>query len=472
MTYTIKTTSESESYTVTDLSLNSELSVRFVGKGYVGYGQIINTNLLQMLENFANTTSPGNPLVGQLWYNTSINKLRIFNGSDFVDVSPDPTRITYSTIGNLSLASSNITGEITNGNVGIAANGTGIVNVNRLALTGTTVNRVLFTAANGMVMTNSMQYTPTSDTLTVTNLNATNIAGSLTTSAQTAITSVGTLTSLNVGGTVVASTVNAGTIGNVGATITGASVTGALNGSLGASTPNTVVATSVTTTSGGQLTGYHTGPIGANTANTGVFTTVTTVSGGQITGYHTGAIGANTANTGAFTTITTTGTATVNSTSGVTAIANGGTSGVGNIGASGASFNTVFAKATTAQYADLAELYESDRDYEPGTIVEFGGEFEITEAKLNSKRIAGVISTNPAYLMNSEAKGKFMLPVALQGRVPCKVIGPVYKGDMLVSAGDGHAIVSEDPKVGTVIGKSLENMLGGSGIIEVVVGRC
>ena len=83
-------------------------------------------------------------------------------------------------------------------------------------------------------------------------------------------------------------------------------VNGPFNGTIGASTPNTIVATSVTTTSGGQLTGYHTGPIGANTANTGVFTTITTVSGGQLTGYHTGPIGANTANTGAFTTLTAT----------------------------------------------------------------------------------------------------------------------------------------------------------------------
>ena len=87
---------------------------------------------------------------------------------------------------------------------------------------------------------------------------------------------------------------------------------GPLNGTLGATTPNTVVATSVTTTSAGQITGYHTGAIGANTANSGVFTSVTTTSGGQLTGYHTGAIGANTANSGAFTTLSTTGNVSLN----------------------------------------------------------------------------------------------------------------------------------------------------------------
>jgi len=168
-------------------------------------------------------------------------------------------------------------------------------------------------------------------------------------------------------------------------------------------------------------------------------------------------------NTGSFTTIS------VNSST--TAISNSGTNGVGNIGALGAGFNTLFALSANAANADLAELYESDLMYLPGTVVEFGGDFEITEASANSNRIAGVISTKPGYLMNSEATGQFMLPVALQGRVPCKVIGPIRKGDMLISAGDGYAIASEDPKIGTVIGKAVQSLLGGSGVIEVVVGR-
>jgi hypothetical protein len=133
---------------------------------------------------------------------------------------------------------------------------------------------------------------------------------------------------------------------------------------------------------------------------------------------------------------------------------------------------TITGTASSAKYADLAENYESDQNYEPGTVVEFGGEFEVTEAKTNSTRVAGIISSNPAYLMNSEAKGNFILPVALSGRVPCKVIGPAFKGDMMVSAGDGYAIASSTPAIGTVIGKSLENLAGGVGVIEVVVGRC
>jgi hypothetical protein len=166
-----------------------------------------------------------------------------------------------------------------------------------------------------------------------------------------------------------------------------------------------------------------------------------------------------------------TGTTTVNSSNSATAIANGGTNGVGNIGASGSTFNTIFAKSTTAQYADLAENYVADAEYSAGTVVEFGGIFEITQSSDASTRVAGIISENPAYLMNSQAQGNYVLPVALQGRVNCKVKGSVKKGSMLISAGNGYACANEDPKVGTVIGKSLADFDGDEGIIEVVVGK-
>ena len=87
----------------------------------------------------------------------------------------------------------------------------------------------------------------------------------------------------------------------------------------------------------------------------------------------------------------------------------------------------------------------------------------------SDKKVAGVVSTNPAYLMNSDAEGA--VAIALQGRVPCKVKGKVAKGDMMVSAGDGMAMAHPDPKMGEVIGKALEDHDGDQGVIEVVVGR-
>jgi len=182
-------------------------------------------------------------------------------------------------------------------------------------------------------------------------------------------------------------------------------------------------------------------------------------------------IGNAAASTGSFTTIVATGTLTVNSLNGANAIVNGGTTGTGNIGATGATFNTVFAKATTAQYADLAENYSADALYEPGTVVHFGGTDEVTLCDQDMcSKVAGVVSTNPAYLMNSAMAG-IAAAVALQGRVPCKVRGPVSKGDMMVSAGAGYARAEANPTVGSVIGKALENFTGTEGTIEVVVGR-
>ena len=139
-------------------------------------------------------------------------------------------------------------------------------------------------------------------------------------------------------------------------------------------------------------------------------------------------------------------------------------------------FNKVYAKffvgtATSAQYADLAEKYAADQDYEAGTVLEFGGEFEVTLAEDGTTRLAGVVSTNPAYLMNSECAGLCTVALALQGRVPCKVRGKIQKGDMLMSGGSGYARKATNPQIGTIIGKALADFDGISGVIEVAVGR-
>ena len=85
--------------------------------------------------------------------------------------------------------------------------------------------------------------------------------------------------------------------------------------------------------------------------------------------------------------------------------------------------------------------------------------------------MAGVVSTNPSYTMNSGLESEHVATVALTGRVPTMVIGPVRKGDLMVAAGLGRAQSSVDPKVGSVIGKALEDFDGAEGTIEVVVGR-
>jgi hypothetical protein len=145
---------------------------------------------------------------------------------------------------------------------------------------------------------------------------------------------------------------------------------------------------------------------------------------------------------------------------------------VGNIGSSSKYFNQVFAQATTALYADLAEIYSADAEYSPGTVVSFGGDQEITRSVVEGdNRVAGVISEKPSYLMNSGLQAEHRAAVALTGRVPTLVIGPVRKGDMMISDGNGWARACATPAMGTVIGKALKNFDGDSGIIEIVVGR-
>jgi hypothetical protein len=123
--------------------------------------------------------------------------------------------------------------------------------------------------------------------------------------------------------------------------------------------------------------------------------------------------------------------------------------------------------ATTAQYADLAEQYASDEDIEAGTVVHFAGNGKVAPCDTDAcTKVAGIVSTDPAHLMNSSQEG---VPLALAGRVPCKVTGTVNAGDLMVSAGNGLARAEANPAIGTVIGKAIEDFSGeGEGVIEVL----
>jgi len=143
-----------------------------------------------------------------------------------------------------------------------------------------------------------------------------------------------------------------------------------------------------------------------------------------------------------------------------------------NIGSTTAWWNNFYGTAVHALYADLAENYQADKFYNPGTVLMFGGDQEVTLASADTTAVAGIVSTNPAHLMNGALTGQYVVPLALIGRVPCQVIGPVAKGDLLVSAGFGYAKTNNTPAVGTVLGKALEDFgVSAKGVIEVVVGR-
>ena len=242
----------------------------------------------------------------------------------------------------------------------------------------------------------------------------TNISGTLTTAAQTNITSVGTLTSLSVSGAV-----------------TGASL-------------------SVST---GNITGGNLLLSGA-IEDSAQLDIRTTASNGNIV-------------------LTPNGTGVV-----VAAkdIVNGQANGVGNIGSATGFFNTVFAKATSAQYADLAEKYVADADYAVGTLLIIGGDAEVTQSTLShSTAVVGTVSEKPATVMNAGLEASHVAVVALVGRVPCKVIGSIRKGDLLASSttpGVAMALDQLKYRPGCVVGKALQNYDSDQeGTIEILVGR-
>ena len=166
------------------------------------------------------------------------------------------------------------------------------------------------------------------------------------------------------------------------------------------------------------------------------------------------------------------GTGNINTTANIMPSANA----TANIGSTSFRYNTIFGLATSAQYADLAEKYTADADYAPGTVLEFGGDQEVTATTTShSPRVAGIVSTLPSYIMNDGLVGDHTAMVSLTGRVPCLVQGPVAKGDRLVASdvvGHAQRLDPAQYEPGCIIGKALEDYPSpATGTIEVAVGR-
>jgi Chlorovirus glycoprotein repeat len=291
-----------------------------------------------------------------------------------------------------------------------------------------------------------------SGNITAGNVSAAKLTGTLTTASQTNITAVGNIVTGTWSATPIQNAYlanNSLTINGTGVSLGGtATVTANAQTLTGTVLNSTVVASSLTSV--GNLTALS---ASGNISTTGnIIATKFYGDGSSLTGVVATGIGNLTSIT-------------------VGNITNANANGVGNIGSSTNSFNTIFARATSAQYADIAECYLADAAYTPGTVLEFGGKFEVTESTDESQRIAGVVSTNPAYVMNDQLQGQHVVQVALLGRVPCRVRGKIFKGDFMVAGGSGYARPTAYPKFGTVIGKALEDFDGVDGIIEIVVGR-
>lgn len=327
---------------------------------------------------------------------------------------------------------------------------------NSVTTTGLVTN---FSTANAQITGGSITGTTGAfTTLTATNLSAGNISFTGTASGTATTANVAIYSRFN----------NTSTNASFSPVFTDRNTTGNASAFVGTGiTFNPGTNNLATTTFTGTFSGTASISSGSVTGITGAASTLvaTNFSSGnaQITG------GSITGGTGQFSTLTATNLSSGNlQVSGaITPNANATV----NLGSTTAWFNNIYGVSTQARYADLAEIYSSDQDYQPGTVVVFGADTEVTiSTSLADNRVAGVVSTNPAYLMNSGASG---VAVALTGRVPCHVVGQIKRGDMLVtSAIPGVATSTANPQIGTVIGKALENYDNNEvGVIEVVVGR-
>jgi len=310
-------------------------------------------------------------------------------------------------------------------------------------------NTITGTRLISNIATGTAPLTVTSTTQ-VANLNVatSGVAGTVTTAAQPNITSVGTLTSLTVTGNIIGGNVYANT-GTIGAT----NLTGTLTT---AAQPNiTSVGTLTSLTVTGNITS---GNVYANSGTVGASLltgTLTTAAQPNITSVST-----------SFTNLTFANAQTISGNN--MTLTTGANTNVGTITGN---WSLSTGSQLRATYADLAEYYVADQHYESGTVLAFGGDKEVTLAEDGTSRVAGIVSTNPAYVLNTACEGEHTVVLALQGRVPCKVRGIIRKGDMMVSGGNGFARASLSPHMGTVIGKALENFDGIEGVIEVAVGR-
>lgn len=399
MAYTINKTDGTVLTTVNDGTTNtSSSSLTLVGKNYAGYGEFLNENFVKLLENSSNSSAPSVALEGQLWWDSTNNLLKVYDGSSFKVVSA-------ATASASTPSGTAVTGDLwwdtTNSQLKVY-NGTGYTTVGPLSTPGQ--------GTTGAIPTTI------SDTL----------GGSH------------TITQMYAAGTIIG-------IWNPDATFT----------------PSPAIS------------GFTTISPGLNIS--------TTVSSAKVHGTATnadalGSIAAANYLSTSTTSFTTDGSSTITFANGLTtnAITKSGTDGVGNIGSTSNAFNTVHAKATSAQYADLAERFETDQAYPAGTVVELGGVAEITKAVDElTDNVFGVISDKAAYLMNGAAgSDETHPPVAMTGRVPVMVKGVVMKGDRLVSAGNGFARAATPSEVTAfnVIGRALESKTTeGDGTVEAIV---
>ena len=489
MSYTINLTNGAIFATIPDGTINTSSSMVLVGKNYAGYGEFLDENFIHLLENSSNSTAPTAPLTGQLWWDSTNALLKVYNGSTFKVVSGATASATapVSTVaGDLWYDSTNSLLKVYTGSgwltVGPSTvNGTGATPVVISDTLNVSHNVIELTVGNTVVgiVSSDAAFTPSPSISGFANVRpgfqlstqggayffqgtateSQTLAGLTSSQFMRTDNNTSTSGSIAVTGNV---SVGSGLINAAGNGISNIGGAGAYFGTVHAASYRG---------DGSQLTGVvqpgaptttvsATGNIaGGNILTAGLVSATGTIVGGNI--LTAGVVSATSNITGG--NLITLG-----------SIINAGGNGVGNIGGPGAYFGIVYATATSAQYADVAERFAADADYEAGTVVELGGSAEITKVGVDlSDKVFGVISTRAAYLMNAGAgTDNTHPPVAMTGRVPVKVIGTVNKGDRLVSAGNGvaRAAAAGEASAFNTIGRALANKLdAGLGTVEAIV---
>ncbi|MBL96207.1 MAG: hypothetical protein CMF52_00160 [Legionellales bacterium] len=447
MAYTVNKTDGTILATVADGTIDTTTDLTLIGKNYAGYGEFFNENLIKLLENFANTSAPSSPIAGQMWWDKTNNLLKVYTGTAFKTVS--------SSTASASTPSGSVVGDLwwdtTNGQLKVY-NGSSFTTIGPSFTSGTGTSGAIVetvtdnAAADHVVVklfTNNVLVATVSKDTAFTPQSA--ISGFATVKPgvqlSTAITGnkfQGTATDSDaLGGVAAASYLRSDASDSTSGVLSVLNDTGLVVGvdsdfTLGVSGSD--VSLSNATSDGDILIKVNDG---------GVVSTAMTIDGATnrvlLAGAPTDNLGAATK---AYVDSTVSGSGAL-ATSGGTMTGDILVSGTVNFGTSGNRITTVFATtfngtSTAAQYADLAENFRPDVQYEPGTIVALGGAEEITAVNEElSDNVFGVTSERPAYLMNSAQEGG--MPVAIAGRVPVRVIGMVNKGDRLVAAGNGLA---------------------------------
>jgi hypothetical protein len=397
--------------TVDDSNVDISTSLNLVGKNYAGYGLAINENFVYILENFANITPPAKPIIGQTWFdsNPTQNKMKVYDGAGFKGMATIRIQTSVPTV--------SVVGD----------------------LWWDTQNQLLKTFDGstyqiiGPSLSTKANWLPNDEYSNVSSPSITILKGSIGNKVIAVMSETDPefipyqSTDLDP---------DRFPVIKRGITLSGANSISSSTGLL--VNPELPLGS----TRGSRYYFWGT----AAEALTAVTATSVTVQS-----------------------------ATVTSKSYVPLV-NTSTGGSSLVTDEGIYYNNgvLYTVAAQARFADLAERYASDNIYDEGTVLVIGGIAEVTiSTQRSDTAVAGVVSKNPAYLMNSEAGNDETHPaIALKGRIPCKVLGDIKKGDQLVTSEvPGHATAyipgQDDPTA--IIGKALESFQGHTGVIEIKV---